>query len=166
MITTARLPDTIALTGRALIVANPAAAGVSAVQVDAIADRLRPAVTGVETSWTGRRGEAVEIVRRAAMDPDVVLIVAVGGDGTVREVAEGLVRAPRRTGDPGAPVLLALPAGSGNSTCRNLLGELEWPEVLATALDPNRSATSTSCAWSSPTSTYSSGRQAAFSPMS
>jgi len=65
--------------------------------------------------------------------------VAVGGDGTVREVAEGLVRCPRRRGDSDMPVLLALPAGSGNSTCRNLWGELEWPEVLDAALDPARS---------------------------
>jgi len=137
MITTASTrPPTITLKGRALIVANPAAAGVSAVQVAALADRLRSSVTRVETAWTGRPGEAVEFAGQAATDPDVVLVVAVGGDGTVREVTEGLVRSPRRQDGRGAPVLLALPAGSGNSTCRNLWGELEWSEVLDTALDP------------------------------
>ena len=127
------------LTGRVLIVANPAAAGVSGAQVAAVVEHLRPSATRVETAWTTRAGEAVELARRGATEPDVDLIVAVGGDGTVREVAEGMVRSPSRPDDQAAPVLLALPAGSGNSTCRNLWGELEWPEVLSTALDPARS---------------------------
>jgi diacylglycerol kinase (ATP) len=63
----------------------------------------------------------------------------VGGDGTVREVAEGMARSTAVQGR--RPVLLALPGGSGNSTCRNLWGEMEWPEVLEVALDPERSIT-------------------------
>jgi diacylglycerol kinase (ATP) len=140
MITIATTPrPSTTLTGRVLIVANPAAAGVSSDQVAAVAGALRSSATGVETAWTQRRGEAVGLARKAAIDPDVDLVVAVGGDGTVREVTEGLVRSPRRPGGRAAPVLLALPAGSGNSTCRNLWGEMEWPEVLDAALDPARS---------------------------
>jgi diacylglycerol kinase (ATP) len=61
--------------------------------------------------------------------PEVVLVI--GGDGTVREAAEGIARAAR----PGPrPALLIAPAGTGNSVHRALWGDLPWPEVLRTAL--------------------------------
>ena len=135
--------DSTTMFKRALVVANPAAAGVSYAVVGAIAARLHGAVVEVDTLWTSQPGDAVNAARRAATDPDTDLIVAVGGDGTVREVAEGLARAPVRPGRSGTGglVLLALPGGSGNSTCRNLWGELEWSDVLDAAFDPNRSVT-------------------------
>ena len=128
---------------RAVLIANPAAAGVSRDVVDAIIERLHPSVSAIETVWTAQRGAGVDAARNIAGASQVDLIVAVGGDGTVREVAEGMARAAVRPGGrtgPGA-ALLALPAGSGNSTCRNLWGELEWAEVLDRALDPGRSVT-------------------------
>ncbi len=135
--------DSTTMFKRALVVANPAAAGVSDSVVGTIAARLHGAVVEVDTLWTSQPGDAVNAARRAATDPDIDLIVAVGGDGTVREVAEGLARAPVHPGRSGTGglVLLALPGGSGNSTCRNLWGELEWSDVLDAAFDPNRSVT-------------------------
>jgi diacylglycerol kinase (ATP) len=59
--------------------------------------------------WT-RSGEAVEQARRAAADWDRVL--AVGGDGTVRAVAEGLLKA-----GTGA-TLGVIPQGTGNDFAR------------------------------------------------
>src|ERR1700730_17555304 len=127
----------------ALVIANPAAAAVTPSLIEAVEERLRPHWCAVQTAWTGHKGEADELAAKATADPAITVVVAVGGDGTVREVAEGMARAfrsRRRLGQQGdGPALLALPAGSGNSTCRNLWGEQEGPEVLDVALDPARS---------------------------
>jgi diacylglycerol kinase (ATP) len=120
------------LSGQALVVANPAAAGVA---FDVVADvyvRLQDVCPDVEIGWTTGPGSAAALVSGALADSSVSLVVAVGGDGTVREVAETLAAAAAP-----APVLLALPAGSGNSTCRNLWGDLSVSEVLDLALDPS-----------------------------
>ncbi len=131
-------PLQTAVPGPALVVANPAAAGVTPSLVDGLARRVAAATGGVHVVWTGRVGEAGELAVAAA-DARIATVVAVGGDGTVREVAEGIAQAA--TGRPsGGPVLLAVPAGSGNSTCRNLWGEAGWREVLDLALDPARAA--------------------------
>jgi YegS/Rv2252/BmrU family lipid kinase len=62
----------------------------------------------VESFVTRRPGEAVEVAARAAQNHSVV--AAVGGDGTVREVATGLL---------GTQAALAiLPCGSGNDFAR------------------------------------------------
>ncbi|HEY2301907.1 MAG TPA: diacylglycerol kinase family protein [Acidimicrobiales bacterium] len=137
---TASVTPIATLFERAVLIANPAAAGVSRDVVDAIIERLHPAVSHIETVCTAQRGAGVDAARDLA-DAEVDLIVAVGGDGTVREVAEGMARSAVRPGGRAGPALLALPAGSGNSTCRNLWGELEWAEVLDRALDPGRSVT-------------------------
>jgi diacylglycerol kinase (ATP) len=121
--------------GAALVVANPAAGGVTAELVDELVARLRSHSARVEVAWTANAGDTTARAAQAGGDPDVGLIVAVGGDGTAREVAEGLAGRP---GSPSAP-LLVLPAGSGNSTARNLWGELAWAEVIDAAFDPARS---------------------------
>lgn len=55
------------------------------------------------------------------------LVVPVGGDGTLREVAAALVESSLAT------PLFVVPAGRGNSTYRHLYGDSDWREV-ATAL--------------------------------
>lgn len=56
-----------------------------------------------------RRGEAVELARDAGRD-GCEAVIAIGGDGTVHEVANGLMALP---GDR-RPAMAILPAGSGN----------------------------------------------------
>ena len=93
-------------------------------------------VAQVRTYWTTRRGEATSEVRRHAAEmaragrPGVV--VAVGGDGTVHEVVEGLVwrDAPQRADQ----ALFIVPAGTGNSNYRSHWGELAWADALDAAL--------------------------------
>ena len=118
-----------------LIVANPAAGTVSEALVELTAQIAARHVPSVRTFWTTKRGEATTEVRRHAARaggrPGVV--VAVGGDGTVREVVEGLVS----LGNPireASQALFVVPAGTGNSNYRSHWGDLAWPEALDAAL--------------------------------
>jgi diacylglycerol kinase (ATP) len=64
-----------------------------------------------EVCWTGRRGQAEELAREA-LSAGFDLVVAAGGDGTVHEVASGLVGSEATLG--------ILPCGSGNGLARAL----------------------------------------------
>ena len=64
-----------------------------------------------EVLWTQRRGHAEALAREAAETGDD-LVVAAGGDGTVHEVASGLVGTDTALG--------ILPCGSGNGLARAL----------------------------------------------
>jgi len=99
--------------GKTLLIVNPAARhGVTA--------ELVPFVTGLldgqvdyDLAVTERPGHAVEV---AAAASDYRTVVAVGGDGTVFEVLNGLMRlAPTDR-----PALALLPTGSGNDYRRTL----------------------------------------------
>ncbi|MEX1025469.1 MAG: diacylglycerol kinase family protein [Planctomycetota bacterium] len=95
----------------ALVVANPTSGqgqGVKAAREVQFGLEHR----GVPTALliTAERGAAFEHLR--AMETDVDLIVSVGGDGTLREVFEGLV-------DPEVPIAV-LPFGTANVLAREL----------------------------------------------
>ena len=100
---------------RALVVVNPAATTTSAkmrdVLVGALASELK-----LDVVETGHRGHARELGARAASD-GVDVVVAVGGDGTVNEVVNGLL-----TDGPaaGLPALAVVPGGSTNVFSRAL----------------------------------------------
>ncbi len=75
-------------------------------------DALRAAterVGGLEWVQTERPGHAVELAERAALE-GARLVVAVGGDGTVHEVLNGLIRLPPEK----RPAMGVVPLGSGN----------------------------------------------------
>jgi diacylglycerol kinase (ATP) len=103
-----------------LIVANPAAAGVDAETVRHIGERIGRRARTLRTAWTHGPGHAADLVHD---HPDADLVLAAGGDGTVNELVQA------HTGHRG-PILCALPLGSGNSTARNLFGDLDWRQVL------------------------------------
>ena len=105
-----------------LIIANPAAAGIDADVVHEISHRLLARTRSTRVVWTEGPGHAADLVRA---NRDAGLVVAAGGDGTVTDVVQALLdRSPHR------PVVCALPAGSGNSTARNLFGDLDWRQIL------------------------------------
>ncbi|NBM15615.1 diacylglycerol kinase family protein [Streptomyces sp. GC420] len=96
---------------RALLVVNPAATTTSArtrdVLIHALASEMK-----LEAVTTEYRGHARDLGRRAAESSDVDLVVALGGDGTVNEVANGLLHDgpdPERL-----PGLAVVPGGSTN----------------------------------------------------
>lgn len=67
-----------------------------------------------DSAITEHAGHAAQIARERGSDYDMV--VAAGGDGTVHEVLNGLMRLPEQT----RPCLGVLPTGSGNDTRRTL----------------------------------------------
>jgi diacylglycerol kinase (ATP) len=76
-----------------VMIVNPASsAGRTARQWPEIAKRAKAHGLDVEVRLTEQRGHATELAREAA-ERGVPLVLAVGGDGTVSEVANGLVGA-------------------------------------------------------------------------
>lgn len=79
--------------------------------------------TGYEVRETHRQGDALRWAR-AARAEGFDLVAVVGGDGTVREVVEGLMRS-------GARIPLALiPTGTGNVTARALFIPIDIRKAL------------------------------------
>ncbi|MER5939133.1 MULTISPECIES: diacylglycerol kinase family protein [unclassified Streptomyces] len=102
---------------RALLVVNPAATTTSArtrdVLIHALASEMK-----LEAVTTEYRGHARDLGRQAAESDDIDMVVALGGDGTVNEVVNGLLHAGP---DPGhLPGLAVVPGGSTNVFARAL----------------------------------------------
>jgi len=115
--------------GRMLLVVNPRA-GLGS---DGIRERLRAALAAggitAEVEVTQAPGDATRIAREAA-ERGCRFVVAVGGDGTVHEVVNGLVDAETGTVRGDDPVLGVVSAGSGCDLVRTF-GLDRAPEVLA-----------------------------------
>jgi diacylglycerol kinase (ATP) len=96
--------------------------------VNPVAGRGRGAVVGVrladvlagrdapEMRWTDGPGHAEELARAAARDGRQ-RVIAVGGDGTLQEVVNGMLSAGNAGG---GPILGILPTGRGNDLARSL----------------------------------------------
>ncbi|MCX4743167.1 MULTISPECIES: diacylglycerol/lipid kinase family protein [Streptomyces] len=102
---------------RALLVVNPAATTTSArtrdVLIHALASEMK-----LEAVTTEYRGHARDLGRQAAESGNTDLVVALGGDGTVNEVVNGLLHAGP---DPdNLPGLAVVPGGSTNVFARAL----------------------------------------------
>jgi len=99
----------------ALLIVNPVAHRVSPGQEDPVVGALARGFA-VEVAETKGPGHATELAAQAALD-GLGLVVALGGDGTVNEVANGLVSA-------GAPAngtaFAVLPGGQANILARAL----------------------------------------------
>jgi len=115
--------------GRILLVVNPRAGNGSESVLARLVSALGAAGLGADVAETAVRGDATRIARDAA-ERGRRLIVAVGGDGTVHEVVNGLVDA--RTGEVRGddPVLAVVSAGSGSDFVRTF-GLDRDPETLA-----------------------------------
>jgi len=100
---------------RALLVVNPKATTTSAQVRDVLAHALASEVK-LDVAETSHRGHAIELARQAVLD-GLDVVVALGGDGTVNEVTNGLLHAGPR---PGLPALAVVPAGSTNVFARAL----------------------------------------------
>ncbi|QHA06749.1 diacylglycerol kinase family lipid kinase [Streptomyces broussonetiae] len=102
---------------RALLVVNPAATTTSARRRDVLIHALASEMK-LEAVTTEYRGHARDLGRQAADSDDIDLVVALGGDGTVNEVVNGLLHAgPALDRLPG---LAVVPGGSTNVFARAL----------------------------------------------
>lgn len=120
---------------RALLVVNPAATTTSArtrdVLIHALASEMK-----LEVVMTEYRGHARDLGRQAADSDDIDLVVALGGDGTVNEVVNGLLH---RGPDPERlPGLAVVPGGSTNVFARALGLPNDAVEATGALLDALR----------------------------
>ncbi|MGA4851238.1 diacylglycerol/lipid kinase family protein [Streptomyces sp. G5(2025)] len=120
---------------RALLVVNPAATTTSArtrdVLVHALASEMK-----LEAVTTEYRGHARDLGRQAAESKDIELVVALGGDGTVNEVVNGLLH---HGPDPDRlPRLAVVPGGSTNVFARALGLPNDAVEATGALLDALR----------------------------
>ncbi|WP_406414079.1 diacylglycerol/lipid kinase family protein [Streptomyces sp. NBC_01614] len=120
---------------RALLVVNPAATTTSArtrdVLIHALASEMK-----LEAVTTEYRGHARDLGRQAADSDDVDLVVALGGDGTVNEVVNGLLH---NGPDPDRlPRLAVVPGGSTNVFARALGLPNDAVEATGALLDALR----------------------------
>ena len=99
---------------RALLIVNPHATSTTRLRRDVIARALASAVE-LEIVETRYRGHGTSLAADAA-SAGYGLVITLGGDGTVNEAVNGLLRTPRRP----APALAALPGGSANVFARAL----------------------------------------------
>jgi YegS/Rv2252/BmrU family lipid kinase len=97
------------MTDRVVAIVNPSTRGQLA-RLVATLEAARPPGVELDVRLTTKPGQAIELARAAARD--VSIVVAVGGDGTVAEVATGLA---------GTSALLGIvPVGSTNITAQEL----------------------------------------------
>lgn len=119
---------------RVLLVVNPKATATTRRVRDVLADALRSQVK-LDVSETTHRGHAVELARQATVD-GLDVVVALGGDGTVNEVVNGLLAEGPRAG---LPALGVVPAGSTNVFARALGLPAAPVEATGVLLDALRS---------------------------
>jgi diacylglycerol kinase family enzyme len=119
---------------RALLVVNPAATTTSArtrdVLIHALASEMK-----LEVVTTEYRGHARDLGRQAADSDDIDMVVALGGDGTVNEVVNGLLH---RGPDSRLPGLAVVPGGSTNVFARALGLPNDAVEATGALLDALR----------------------------
>ena len=107
-----------------LIIVNPVAGHGKALQ---FAGRASSLLGDCRTVYTNAPGQAPDIAREAAASGEYDVVIAMGGDGTVSEVATGL---------RGTPVPLGiLPCGTGNDTCRGYGIPLKLEDAVQLILD-------------------------------
>jgi len=108
---------------RALLIVNPYATSTTAVRREVITHALASELD-LDVVQTRYRGPASHVAEGAARE-GFGLVLTLGGDGTVNEVVNGMLRACPPAGAPGAsgapaPLLAALPGGSANVFIRAL----------------------------------------------
>ena len=114
---------------RAFAVVNPAAGGGRTERVwRGLRDELTRSGLALEWVATAAPGDATALARRAALE-GWPLIVAVGGDGTLNEVVNGVVDADGRA----RATIGLIATGRGRDACANL-GLAAEPEIAARRL--------------------------------
>ena len=85
---------------------------------------------GVDWSGTVYPGHAIELAQQAG-EQGYDMVIAMGGDGTVHEVINGLMKIPEEK----RPLLGIVPVGSGNDFAHGINASTKPTEALTCALD-------------------------------
>ena len=85
---------------------------------------------GVDWSGTVYPGHAIELAQQAG-EQGYDMVIAMGGDGTIHEVVNGLMKVPEGK----RPVLGVVPVGSGNDFAHGINASQQPTEALTHALD-------------------------------
>jgi YegS/Rv2252/BmrU family lipid kinase len=85
---------------------------------------------GVDWSGTVYPGHAIDLAKQAG-EQGYGMVIAMGGDGTIHEVVNGLMKVPEAK----RPVLGVVPVGSGNDFAHGIRASKKPTEALARALD-------------------------------
>ena len=118
---------------KSLAIVNPAAAGgLAARRWPKIARLLHQRLGPVDSRFTQRRGEAIELAHEALRNR-YDLIIAVGGDGTANEIVNGFYRDGRLT-QPAAR-LGFIPIGTGGDLQRTLQVPLDAEQAVQVLAD-------------------------------
>jgi diacylglycerol kinase family enzyme len=120
--------------GGVLVVANPRATALSARERCVLERALQTAADTVEVAETANRGHAAALACRA-MRTGAAAVVAMGGDGTVNEVVNGLLTDGIHDR---VPALGIVPAGSTNVFARALGLPTDRIEAVGLLLDALR----------------------------
>ena len=122
---------------RALLVVNPKATATSARVRDVLARALGSDLK-VDLAETQRRGHAIELGARATLE-GYDMVVALGGDGTVNEVVNGILRGNTSPGPrTDQPALAVVPGGSTNVFSRAMGIPRDPVEATGSLLDALR----------------------------
>ncbi len=119
--------------GKMLLIANPTAGRGKNPILPALTRALSDRGLAHEVATTRGPGHAIALAREAVTDRDLRMVVAVGGDGTIHEVVNGLVD-PETGANAEGTVLGIVPGGSGSDFCRTF-GLPRDPVKLAEHLD-------------------------------
>jgi diacylglycerol kinase (ATP) len=125
---------------RPLLIANPSAGGRRAGRgLPAIVSAAEAALGPIDVELTARRGHGIELARRGA-EEGRPLVVAVGGDGTLNEVVNGMMTARAAAADAAVadaaaarslPRLGLISAGTGADFSRSLEGRRDRESQVA-----------------------------------
>ena len=129
--------------GKVLLLANPAAQRGNGKQIAEVAHDLLVQWLGdeaVDFELTERPGHAIELASHAVSSRCSTLI-ALGGDGLVHEVVNGIMRLPREE----RPAFGLIPAGSGNDFARTLGMSDCVPDAVVQFLDAEERAFDVGC---------------------
>jgi diacylglycerol kinase (ATP) len=85
---------------------------------------------GVDWSGTVYPGHAIDLTKQAG-EQGYDMVIAMGGDGTVHEVVNGLMKVPEEK----RPILGVVPVGSGNDFAHGINASKKPTEALTRALD-------------------------------
>lgn len=126
----------LALPGKVLVIANPVAGhGKTKKRLPAVRSALEQMGIPHDVVETERRGHALEISKAAAANGYSIL-AAMGGDGTLSEVVNGLMET--REEGSGTPVKVGvIPSGTGNDFAVGSGLSGTWEEAVQALAGPN-----------------------------